>query len=281
MQNIKHILITLLLIASLPILAQNTAPTFGIITAVPSEAQLITSKIHHKQTQTINKIHYMTGTINNKQVVLVIGGAGIINAAITTEELINNFHPQHIMFSGTAGGFGKNINVGDVILVDRAYFFDLGDQQLTNPVFPDFGPNPITHKSEKAIFTADSATIKAANTIASKIKLPAYSSTGNTVSAKIYPGSIATSLHFPSTKADMIKMRKLNIDAEAMETAAMFKVCWLYNQKCFAVRSISNKLFLNNQYNQYTGWNKVNARLASDNAGRVVVAIVSGFATTR
>jgi len=72
-------------------------------------------------------------------------------------------------------------------------------------------------------------------------------------------------------------MRTLNIDAVAMETASLMKVCWLYRKNCLAFRGISDVLDPIAKPTKYTSWNKPNEVLASNNAGAATVKFIKNL----
>jgi adenosylhomocysteine nucleosidase len=57
--------------------------------------------------------------INSKNVVLVKCGVGKVNAARTTQVLIDNFDLDYVINVGTAGGLNENIEIGDVVIAEK------------------------------------------------------------------------------------------------------------------------------------------------------------------
>ena len=64
---------------------------FGIIAAMQEEMQEIENIMTGKEIQKIYELNFIKGKINNTEVVLVEAGIGKVNAARTTQILINNF----------------------------------------------------------------------------------------------------------------------------------------------------------------------------------------------
>ena len=52
-------------------------------------------------------------------------GIGKVNAALGTQRMINEFHPDIIISSGCAGGNGDNINIQDVIVSTEVTYHDV------------------------------------------------------------------------------------------------------------------------------------------------------------
>ncbi|UWD33957.1 phosphorylase family protein [Mesomycoplasma molare] len=117
----------------------------AIIIADPNEVNNLT-KYSWKLVQKINllnKIFYIYQK-NNKQIVLVYSGIGLINAASTTGILLSKFSGIENIFNfGAVGAFSKNLNIYDVVI--PKHFFNL---DVKTPWYED-GKTP----GEEAFFT--------------------------------------------------------------------------------------------------------------------------------
>ena len=99
----------------------------GIIVALNSEAKSFLEIIENKQQiSLIGKTAYV-GKIANKDIVLIISGIGKVNAAISTQAIIDKYSPTHILNFGTAGGMNSSVNIKDYYIIDKCcqYDFDL------------------------------------------------------------------------------------------------------------------------------------------------------------
>ena len=104
----------------------------GIIIALESEAKEILAKLQCTLTRKIaNKNFYLFQT-NNTQGVLGISGIGKVNAALTTQILINCFKVDKILNIGTCGGLEKNMNIGDIFTVRECMQYDFDLSELDN-----------------------------------------------------------------------------------------------------------------------------------------------------
>ncbi|MEX5941702.1 5'-methylthioadenosine/S-adenosylhomocysteine nucleosidase [Mammaliicoccus sciuri] len=65
------------------------------------------------------------GNIEDKQVVLAQSGIGKVNAAITATLLINEFKPDLIINTGSAGSVDSELNIGDIIISNKVYYHDV------------------------------------------------------------------------------------------------------------------------------------------------------------
>lgn len=98
--------------------------TFGIICAMPEELKELLNHLANKTSQQFGDKQYHSGTISNQPVVLVESGIGKVEAGITTEHLITNFHCDVIINSGSAGGIGEHQQVGDVVISTATAYHD-------------------------------------------------------------------------------------------------------------------------------------------------------------
>jgi adenosylhomocysteine nucleosidase len=62
---------------------------------------------------------YYEGSLSGNDVVIVVTGPGLSNAAATTTALVELFDVSGIVFSGTAGGISPTIEIGDVVVPRR------------------------------------------------------------------------------------------------------------------------------------------------------------------
>lgn len=98
---------------------------FGIICAMPEEIKELTASLSDKQVETIGGKDYLQGKISNQEVVLVESGIGKVEAGITTEHLITDFNVDVVINSGSAGGIGQGLHVGDVVISSETAYHDV------------------------------------------------------------------------------------------------------------------------------------------------------------
>lgn len=97
---------------------------YGIICAMEEEIKELVEHLDSKEQQEIGGIEFYSGTINGTEVVLVRCGIGKVQAAITTAFLIVNFNVQAVINSGSAGGIGTGLHVGELVLSTGAAYHD-------------------------------------------------------------------------------------------------------------------------------------------------------------
>lgn len=72
----------------------------------------------------INQFEFSIYKINEKEVVVVHSGIGIVNAAAATQALINNFDVKEIISYGAVGG-DTETDVYEIVIPNRIYFYDV------------------------------------------------------------------------------------------------------------------------------------------------------------
>jgi adenosylhomocysteine nucleosidase len=81
-----------------------------------SELTLLRSNTRITNTYAINGRTYCVGELAGKDVVLVLSGIRMVNAAMTAQTVLDHFDVSGIVFSGIAGGVNPNLNIGDVVV---------------------------------------------------------------------------------------------------------------------------------------------------------------------
>ena len=101
----------------------------GIIIALQSEASALLDKVDElNQIKLADKTAY-TCKINGRDTVIAISGIGKVNAALTTQLVIDKFKVDFILNFGTCGGLNDSVEIKNYYVVDKCcqYDFDLSD----------------------------------------------------------------------------------------------------------------------------------------------------------
>ena len=91
----------------------------GIIAAMEEEMQQIKEIMEGISEKKIYNLTFYIGTISQKECILVECGIGKVNAARTTQILIDNFDIEYIVNVGTAGATSTELNTTDVVIADK------------------------------------------------------------------------------------------------------------------------------------------------------------------
>ena len=93
----------------------HTAPA-AFIGAMETEVRLLIAALENCEKVTLHGVDFYTGILEGTPAVVVRCGIGKVNAAITTQTLIDRFAPGCIVNTGIAGGVGAGLAVGDVVI---------------------------------------------------------------------------------------------------------------------------------------------------------------------
>ncbi|PCH52161.1 MAG: 5'-methylthioadenosine/S-adenosylhomocysteine nucleosidase [Flavobacteriaceae bacterium] len=212
----------------------------GIISAMQEEIQALLHKLKNITTSKKGMRTYYTGTLFNKKVVLVFSRWGKVASAITTTQLINDFNVKEIIFTGVAGGIKDELNIGDVVIGNNMYQYDLNAS-------PFYEKLEIPILKKKFLKTADASKLKEAtnsflSTYNEYIKI-ADAKIFNITNPKLIFGDIASGDQFISSLKKIKKLNKLIPSAICveMEGAAVAQVCFEYDMPFSIIRIISDK----------------------------------------
>ncbi|CAM2801880.1 5'-methylthioadenosine/adenosylhomocysteine nucleosidase [Dellaglioa algida] len=98
---------------------------YGILCAMEEEIISLRSHLEDRTDKEIGGISFYTGQINKHKVVLVRSGIGKVQAGMTTGLLIAEFGVTAVINSGSAGGIGQGLKIGDVVLATDVAYHDV------------------------------------------------------------------------------------------------------------------------------------------------------------
>ena len=172
----------------------------------------------------VYELTFFEGKINNKNVVLVESGVGKVNAARTTQILIDNFKVEAIINVGSAGCANNELEIGDIVIGKKLVQHDFDITAFGHP------KGFISNVGENV--ESDSELIRKMEQTISKLQDKEF---------KIKVGTIASGDIFCTEKTMKDKIRtKFNADAIEMEGSAIAQVCKLDNIPFIVIRSISD-----------------------------------------
>jgi len=99
-----------------PALAQHTdtRPRIAVMSAFDTELVALRAAATITETRVVNGRTWFLGTLGGHDVVLLLSGFSMVNAAMTTQALLDRIPIRAIVFSGIAGGVNPGLDVGDV-----------------------------------------------------------------------------------------------------------------------------------------------------------------------
>ncbi|WP_096202655.1 5'-methylthioadenosine/adenosylhomocysteine nucleosidase [Bacillus sp. FJAT-45350] len=136
----------------------------GIIGAMNEEIELMKQDLKLKQTTVTTKISFYEGVLEGKEVVLCKSGVGKVNAAITSQVLVNKFQVDCIIFTGVAGALDPILEIGDIVISTTALQHDIDASPL------GFKRGEIPMFEHPSVFEADTTLVSIAEKAASKLE---------------------------------------------------------------------------------------------------------------
>ena len=189
----------------------------GILCACEKELRQFIPDIVQKAVSEYAMHTFYGGKIKGIDIVAVYSGCGKINAAITAQQMIDQYSVDTILLSGIAGGLKTSTKIFDTVVCIASEFRDTDID-----IYSDF---PVL---ESPVFQADSHLIDLAQQAAKAADWPVHF--GLTTTGDIF--------------TDRISPNALCID---METAAVAYVCYMNRVPFLAIRTISDNTADNGQ----------------------------------
>jgi len=217
----------------------------GIIVAELEELAAIKDIMSNIEEIHIYNLNIYKGIISNKVYLLVRAGVGKVNAARTTQILIDKFDIDYIINLGSAGGLNNELNIGDIVIGEKLVQHDFDVTAFGR----EKGFIPETGKYFESYYTL----LKKLESI-------------HLDDVKVVKGTIATGDTFCTSKELKNSIHKeFNADCIEMEGAAVAQVCHLNNIPFIVLRSISDIPNGNNHidFNEYL-------KLASINCAKIL-----------
>lgn len=195
----------------------------GIIGAMEPEVAILREALQNKEELSKGGFIFYTGELAGHTVTLVQSGIGKVAATVATTLLIDNFNPDCVINTGSAGGFDPELNVGDVVISDEVRHHDVD--------VTAFGYEIGQVPQMPAGFVAHTTLIDAA-----KASVAILENTQTKV------GLICTGDSFMCDPARIDKTRKYfpSMLAVEMEGAAIAQACHVLNTPFVVIRSLSD-----------------------------------------
>lgn len=197
--------------------------TIGIIAAMAEELEILLKDLKlDEQTKRAN-MTFHKGQLYEKNVVAVVCGIGKVNSSICAQILISEYGVDKIINVGVAGGIGKQIYPGDIVVAENLVQHDMdttafGDKMGQIPRLDTFD------------FKCDSEMVALAKKACEEIS-ELNSFTGRIVSGDQFIANL-----------EKIQWLEKEFDAISceMEGASIAQVCYLNSIPFVVIRSISD-----------------------------------------
>lgn len=193
----------------------------GIIAAMEQEIKILTEQLNYKEETTKANQKFYKGQLSDMDVVLVQSGIGKVNASIAATLLIEVFQVEAIINTGSAGGIGSELSVGDLVLSEQLTYNDADARAFGY----EYGQIPQMPARYPADDTLISLFMKAAQR-----------------EWTIRNGLIVTGDSFISSKNKIAKIKEFFEEAlvTEMEGAAIAQTCYQFNIPFLVIRAVSD-----------------------------------------
>lgn len=200
--------------------------TIGLMGAMDEEIALLLDRIENQVPVVAAGIHFVKGKLHGREVIVCKSGVGKVNAAVTTQLLINQFDVDTVWFTGVAGAVDPDLNVGDIVISSSC-------QQHDMDVTPLGYPRGTIPYQEISDFPADSALIRLAEGACKRLCQGHKYMTGRVLSGDqfIADHQFVNSFLYETMNGACVEM----------EGAAVAQVCFMNKVPYVVLRSISDK----------------------------------------
>jgi len=271
----------------------EATPRLAVISAFDAELDKLRAAAQVSEVRVINGRSHYVGRLGGHDVVLLLSGFSMVNAAMTTQALFDHFQVQGVIFSGIAGGVNPGLRVGDVTVPaqwgnyqEQAFARETpdgwdpgrftGDFKNFGMMFPRAASVVVSggepDKLERRFwFPADVSALAAARQVSAKVRLSRCSAAGDCLEhePRVVVGGNGVS---GPTFVDNAAYRTwawdtFKADALDMETAAVALVAYVNRVPYIAFRSLSDLAGGGPGKNE----GKTFGKLAADNSAAVVI----------
>ncbi|WP_080958072.1 MULTISPECIES: 5'-methylthioadenosine/adenosylhomocysteine nucleosidase [Lacticaseibacillus] len=97
----------------------------GVICAMEEEIRTLLARQTQQKETVIASQHYFEGKIGDVDVILVQSGIGKVQAAMTAALLLATYKPDVVINTGSAGGIGHGLAIGDVVISSGVAYHDV------------------------------------------------------------------------------------------------------------------------------------------------------------
>ncbi|TLF47488.1 5'-methylthioadenosine/S-adenosylhomocysteine nucleosidase [Halomonas urmiana] len=97
----------------------------GIIGAMAQEVEQLAAQLEDRRTRHHVGCTFHLGRLHGVEVVILQSGIGKVNAAVGTTLLLDVYHPEAIINTGSAGGFGQGLAIGDIVVSSEVRHHDV------------------------------------------------------------------------------------------------------------------------------------------------------------
>ncbi|MDO7905282.1 5'-methylthioadenosine/adenosylhomocysteine nucleosidase [Paenibacillus sp. JX-17] len=196
----------------------------GIIGAMDEEVELLLAAMGGEaETEQVAGVAFTTGMIYGRSVVVCKSGVGKVNAAVTTQILVDRYDVERVIFTGVAGAVDPDLNVGDIVISTSCVHHDMDVTALGY----EHGVIPY---QEVSSFAADPALVELAEQACRELHY------------HYLTGIVLSGDQFIADREHVLWLHKqLNGSCTEMEGAAVAQACHMNGVPFLILRSMSDK----------------------------------------
>lgn len=196
----------------------------ALIGAMNEEIELLVAHMTNISETVKAGITFREGTYFGKDVVVCRTGVGKVNAAVTTQILIDQFGVEAVIFTGVAGALDPELQIGDLVISTECVQHDM---DVTALGFP----RGVIPYADNSVYPADRKLVELA--VASGEKLFA---------GKVKQGRVLSGDQFIASREVVASLyQELNGVCVEMEGSSVAQVCAMNGIPYVVLRSMSDK----------------------------------------
>lgn len=131
----------------------DEVPRLAVMSAFAPEWEVLRDSLEQPEEHRVHGTLFVTGLLQGRPVVLALSGISMVNAAITTQMMLDRFEVEGVVFSGIAGGVDPALAIGDVVVpeqwgpyLDAAFARETGEGFALPPwMSSEFAPFGMIH----------------------------------------------------------------------------------------------------------------------------------------
>ncbi|WP_027966766.1 5'-methylthioadenosine/S-adenosylhomocysteine nucleosidase [Halomonas halocynthiae] len=225
----------------------------GIIGAMPQEVESLAGMLEDSSRVVHAGSTFHQGQLFGADVMVLQSGIGKVNAAVGATLMLERFQPEAIINTGSAGGFGAGLSIGDVVISSEVRHHD-----VDATVF-GYAHGQVPQMPEA--FLPDARLVDAARKCIQELG-----------EVHVAEGLIATGDVFMACPERVAQTRALfpKMIAAEMEAAAIAQVCHLYDCPFVITRALSDIAGNEDNHLSFEAFLEV----AADHSTRMVCAMI-------
>ena len=208
--------------------------------AMKIECELLLNKLDNLVKKKIYNYDVYEGIYINNNIVILVSGVGLINTSSSLSLVIDKYNPRCVINIGLIGGYDSKLNIGDIVIAGKVMNIN-----SYKTIYRNKGEGNDSLDWEYLTFRdgEDSLVMESANQELLELT--------DKVDINKYVGIIGSGDCWNNEIDKLLYMnKKYGILGEDMESIAIYSVCNNLNIPVISIKSVSNNLFNNLEYDR-------------------------------